>query len=459
MSQQLLLAARDQAERSEPAVRAAALMHIARVLKRSDHSAAEQLLTRAIAFAKELDDYTSSLLLRNAVFLAAAVSPKQALPLYADHRELDAFGGAVIGLINAMAEHSHLEDAIAYLSDPLPGDRFPLHFLGNLDRECRDDHTRLKLLRLAVRAWKEGVPTGPGMEAQLARPSFVGFLGRHWSLMPPDEARPVLIEALQWAREEKTEPHRFTLTNDPGDPELNSENELWLFGLLPALQALEPELAQNVLRDYPQVAAVVERFPRGMLSVMDKGHKFDRARDDVIMIGHSRIMPVSEALATNFEAAFREAYVLYGRDTDPENPNEAPKECWPSAWEFRNILFKAGQHQGLDAAKHLDRISDRDLRLFAQIELCAALEDLPQVGGTIRHSSKQPPGGSEIPGVRCPKCKWRPRAKNLWRCKCGHHWNTFDTWGLCPGCGYQWEITACLECGEISPHKDWYLRQ
>ena len=106
MSQQLLLAARDQAERSESAVRAAALMRIARVLSRSDHSAAEQLLTQAIALAKDLDDYTSSLLLRNAVFLAAAVSPKQALPLYADHRELDPFGGAVIGLINAMAEQA-----------------------------------------------------------------------------------------------------------------------------------------------------------------------------------------------------------------------------------------------------------------------------------------------------------------------------------------------------------------
>ena len=472
MSQQLLLDARDQAERSEPAVRAAALMHIARVLTRSDHSAAEQLLTQAIAFAKELDDYTSSLLLRNAVFLAAAVSPKQALPLYADHRELDPFGGAVIGLINAMAEHGHLEDAIAYLSDPLPGDRFPLDFLGNLDRECRDDHIRLKLLRLAVRAWKESVPTGPRMEARFARPSFVGFFGHHWSLMPPDEARPILIEALQWALKEKTEPCRCTLTNDPGDPELSSESELWLFWLMPALQVLEPELAQNVLRDHPQVAAAVGRFPRGMLSVMDKGRKFDRARDDAIMIGHSRIMPMSEALATNFEAAFQEAYVLYARDSNPEDPNVAPKECWPSASEFRNILFKAGQHQGLQAPKHLDRISDPDLRLFAQIELCAALEDLPQIGGSlIWHSSKQRPArsrlsigpatmlGSEIPGVRCPKCEWRPRAKNLWRCRCGHHWNTFDTWGLCPECGYQWEITACLECGEISPHKDWYLRQ
>ena len=61
MSQQLLLTAREQAERSEPAVRAAALMHIARVLARSDQAAAEQLLEQGIALAKELDGDAASL--------------------------------------------------------------------------------------------------------------------------------------------------------------------------------------------------------------------------------------------------------------------------------------------------------------------------------------------------------------------------------------------------------------
>ena len=35
------------------------------------------------------------------------------------------FGGAVVGLVNVMAQHGHIDDAIAYLRDPLPGDRFP----------------------------------------------------------------------------------------------------------------------------------------------------------------------------------------------------------------------------------------------------------------------------------------------------------------------------------------------
>jgi hypothetical protein len=55
MLQQLLLSACEQADHSETAVRAAALMHIARVLARSDQAAAEQLLEQGIALAKQID--------------------------------------------------------------------------------------------------------------------------------------------------------------------------------------------------------------------------------------------------------------------------------------------------------------------------------------------------------------------------------------------------------------------
>ncbi len=278
-------------------------------------------------------------------------------------------------------------------------------------------------------------------------------------------------DLVQWTLKEKTEPGRFPLTENPADPELASETELRLFQLMPAVHDVEPELTQRLLKDHPQLAAAAKRFPMGMQSVQEVVRKFDLASDDAMTIGDMEVMPMSEALATNFDAAFREAYDRYARDSDRKNPNEAPKECWPSAWEFRNILFKAGQHQGLSAEKHLDRIPDADLRLFAQIELCAAVEGLPQIGGTITfHSSKKrarrpcSPAeldeifGPTIPGVRCPKCEWTPRANNLWSCNCGHGWNTFDTRGLCPECGYQWEVTGCLQCGEMSPHAEWYAR-
>jgi hypothetical protein len=145
MLEQLLLSACDQLERSEPAVRAAALMHIARVMARPDQAATEQLLDQGIALAETIEGDAPSLLLQNAICLAAAVSAKHALPLYAKHRQRDPFDGPVVALVNVMAQHGHIRDPITYLHDPLPGDRFPLHFVGNLEQECHDDETRREL--------------------------------------------------------------------------------------------------------------------------------------------------------------------------------------------------------------------------------------------------------------------------------------------------------------------------
>jgi hypothetical protein len=225
MSEQLLLAAREQAEHSKRAVRAAALMHIARVLARSDQAAAEQLLEQGIALAKEVDSTPASLLLRNAVSLSAAVSAKHALPLYAEHRRIDPFGGAVVSLVNVMAQHGHIRDAIAYLRDPLPGDRFPLHFVNNLERECHDDETRRELLELAIREWRNPAPREAGPEEQFAGMSLTVFFGRFWSLLPPEVATPVLRDLIDWALDMKSEPREYTLTENPNDPKLGSDRD------------------------------------------------------------------------------------------------------------------------------------------------------------------------------------------------------------------------------------------
>ena len=69
--------------------------------------------------------------------------------------------------------------------------------------------------------------------------------------------------------------------------------------------------------------------------------------------------------------------------------------------------------------------------------------------------------------IRCPRCEWQPQPSSLWSCVdnpypeaffggCGRAWNTFETFGLCPGCTYQWSWTACLSCGQWSPHEEWY---
>jgi len=56
-------------------------------------------------------------------------------------------------------------------------------------------------------------------------------------------------------------------------------------------------------------------------------------------------------------------------------------ECIPR--RFRSILYAAGKRRA-DAARYLPTIEAPDLRLFAQIELAAALGGLPEFGGIQR---------------------------------------------------------------------------
>jgi hypothetical protein len=84
-------------------------------------------------------------------------------------------------------------------------------------------------------------------------------------------------------------------------------------------------------------------------------------------------------MEADFEPHFREAARLYVEDTDTQEPNASPRECWPSTQEFR-----AGRSHGRKASSYLDRITDPDLRLFTEIEFIAALAGLPQFAGSRR---------------------------------------------------------------------------
>jgi hypothetical protein len=60
--------------------------------------------------------------------------------------------------------------------------------------------------------------------------------------------------------------------------------------------------------------------------------------------------------------------------------------------------------------------------------------------------------------IRCPKCEYAPRPEDRWECipRCATLWHTFWTAGVCPGCGLQWPLTQCPQCGQVSPHRQWY---
>jgi hypothetical protein len=63
------------------------------------------------------------------------------------------------------------------------------------------------------------------------------------------------------------------------------------------------------------------------------------------------------------------------------------------------------------------------------------------------------------PRIRCPRCAWEPSRHDAWACSCLHVWNTFETGGVCPACGRQWQETQCPKCDAWSPHLAWYVEE
>ncbi len=177
-----------------------------------------------------------------------------------------------------------------------------------------------------------------------------------------------------------------------------------------------------------------------------------------IMSGDPRYRDYQHALIDasrdgDFAAAIGHALDKYREDASRDAPNYAPKPDWPSTGRFRTIFRSAGKRLSPSAATLFERIPDPDLRLFAQIELAAALAGLPESSITQRRNPNLPgtspgriarvrldgpamrsPDGSLI---RCPKCQFEPPNNCRWSCKCGHAWNTFWTSGLCPACRFQ----------------------
>ena len=469
MPKDLLARARVEADRARGPVRAAALMRIARVETAFDGGQARITFEMGLAEARGLRGREGRALVSSARLLAAAVEPKLLHEIPTDgHGHHAGFERGM--LVDVMLRHKHVDAAFEYVTD---GDSFgfPFSFAGNLIHRLEDESQRVAVVRRAVAAWRSGETEDIGF-------GFNGFFGSQWRLLSPDEAREIVREIV---RREMELPDEGTSAGYPDGIRITSHREHTFFELLHVLRHLDPSLAESLIAEHEQLAAAARRFPKGRETIIEESEERRRqmvaagasCEGGFVMSGDPRDMPYMRSMieasrSGDYEPAIGYALEKYREDTDAENPNEAPKAMWPSTASFRSILYGAGKRLGSDAAVYLRRVPDDDLRLFARIELAAALAGLPEMPGSqmtyrprqhrawIQGEPMLSPDGARI---RCPKCDWKPSVESRWGCKCRHVWNTFLTGGLCPECGYQWTVTSCLGCGEMSPHADWYVRE
>jgi len=382
----LLSSAREQAEQSEPSVKAAAQLHIARVLTALDRAEAERVLESGITLVSELPEPDRSSISPSMVYLAAAVSPKRALHLASSIGE----PGFMIatGLVITMVRHGFIEEAVSYLCEPVEGEVFPLDAAVNTLSLFPGEETRRKILRAAIAGWlacSDSKYESPTVAWHLLwHPHSLWLVSSRLGILPEAEAREALQAIVRQILSRPDSPTNARIGNGLEAFEFLSMRSYLLFSIIGPLRGLDPQLAGSLLRDYPELAAATEKHPEGLRlspKTSEPNHAKEPVRPEMpphyISSGGEGLISLPEELETDFRRSFEVAHRLYGLDTAIDCPNEAPRECWPSTNEFRSLLYLAGQHDGLASARLLDRIQDRDLRLFAQIELAAAVAGLP----------------------------------------------------------------------------------
>ncbi len=401
MGDDLLENARRQSEKAEASIRAASLLRIARVESAGDAGRARKTLRDGLEVVQTLAPAVRDYFLEEARSVAAAISPEMLDEIPGSQRarrHLFASGS----LVQTMLAHGHVEDALHYLMKQIDPDSFPflsvravLHHLRRRGPDSPDQ--RLSLLRHAVEMWRER----PRGRHPYDHHQFVQVFGHHWEEFPADEASGVARMVVERAL---AEPDRTMSAGYMNEVEFSSARQNTLFQILHVLRRLHPALAESLVDSHEQLKVAVQRYPNGLETMEAEAKAKSRQAKGATSGGGGYILAgdpgdfdrqrrlIDAMRSGEFAPAMEDGLEKYREDTAPETRNYAPKEYWPSTAVLRTVLYQAGQRLGTDAAKLLEQIPDDDIRLFASIELAAALAGVPGPG-TIQMKQARPAAG------------------------------------------------------------------
>lgn len=422
MPTDLLATALAEASRATLDVRAAALMRLARVWKRLDPEEATRLFERGLADARTLPADICHALLRHAAVIGATVTPRDAMRLAEEAAGLAAAGTLFGKQVEEMLAHGLLADAIDYLSRLESSAGYPFDAAARVIGKCQDEPGRLAVLRGAMKATERRLADSqwsPAIQPRL----FMFMFAQHWPLAPHDEAVAFVHRLVQ----RLVEVPDTRIRGSEQGVAFTSTREMTLFQWLGTLAHLDPALVESLKPDHREFAAAASRYPFGAESIRaerDRTAAPVRAHlnpssdsDPIIAVVEGRPVTRSQALREEFDDAAFERAALALAD-DRAGPNAEPKDAWPSAEMYRRSLYWAAHADGPSAERLLDRIPDADLRLFARIEMAAAMAGLPEFSGIAvfrpasggRQSVSPPPPPDGSPEARV-LVEWMERAR------------------------------------------------
>jgi hypothetical protein len=420
MTDDLLVRAQSQAERSSPTIRAVARMRIARVQSATDLGQARTTFEMALDEIRSLPSLERRILYEQAQQIAASFAPDLLREIPTVRRfPIDSKSEI---LLSIMLAHGRIDAAFDYVVHCDVPFGFPFGYAASLMQKL-DDERRLIVLQRAVDAWRapqdselmreHGIPR----EADQGRVIRNGHLQQHfihlfqhrWTMLPPEEALAIVHEIVSIAL---NAPDLGTSARYP-DVHITSGREHVLFEVLHILRHLDPSMAESLIANHSQLAVAAQRYPNGTETMhRELELQADERRKEMAASGEScgggfimagdprdfaRQMELQRSSQQDdFGPSMDHALELYREDTDANSPNQAIKAFWPSACSFRRTFYGAGKRLGPNAANLLEDIADDDLRLLAQIEFAAALANLPALHETSMKRRPPPMQGTPV---------------------------------------------------------------
>lgn len=210
-------------------------------------NAAESVSTldEALALAATLPDGERDILLGEGAVLAATVSPHRSFRFV---REVVLDRDSVLTrALCKMLDHGHRADAVAYLSEPISGEAYPLSAADQAMGRGADDEARLRVFRGATRAMREQLRSGEYQPVR--RHNFIRLFTHHWTRLPVDEARSVVRELVEWILSEPDSRTNASFSSGSAQVRFSSTDEQQLFEILGPLRHLDPDRAAAVAND------------------------------------------------------------------------------------------------------------------------------------------------------------------------------------------------------------------
>jgi hypothetical protein len=389
----------EQSRSRQPLVRAVALLYGARVLSVIDKEAAKRAFAEGVTTAESLplDARQLHFLLEDAVRLGTMADPLAAVTLFRRLPPAERYiGRSSTGamLVQSLARSGEFQTAIELLEDlncETGGAAAVVHF-------ASDPALQRRAMLAARERWR-ALRSRSEITTPFAQRDFYHLFSQYWRKLEPTDQESWLDEIL------------LALDTDPDHPtsagfgervRLHSTRDVHLFEILNVLRTLKPpEQVDAILRVHPDVADAARLYPLGLESLQAQQPPVPEGGQRPSGIGYSSSGSGSDhrfMMAAHYsdpavvQRLLAEAHQLHQEDTDPNDPNLAPRVFWPSCHAYKVAMYWAGKRLGKDAEPLLTEIPDEDFALLASIELEAGALGLPQHSGLrMEHHPKRTP--------------------------------------------------------------------